>query len=230
MFMLGVLPWVVFARDEAPDITGYWDGMLHIDFIGRMWGPEPGETYGLPLNHKGVQAVKDFDAEYYYNKAENQCRTHGAGYVMRGPFAKHFVYEDEHTLLIRIELEAQTRRIYLDGRPPPSDEHTNLGHSVGRWEDGILKVTTTHMTPYFHERNGAPYSKDAVMEEHFILHDDKYITLVTIIDDPEYLHEPLVRPLTFRKLPDSYEKRFTFEYDCEVIEWEGGAPGALTAE
>ena len=36
--------------------------------------------------------------------------------------------------------------------------------------------------------------------------------------------EPLVRSLTYKKLPASYEKQFYFQYDCEVIEWEGGNP------
>jgi hypothetical protein len=215
----------VRAHDDIPDITGYWNGMLHEEYRIRLWGPEPDEIEGLPLNPNGVKTQENFDPDYYY-KPENQCRHHGGGYVMRGPFARHFIYdeEDENILYIHIELEAQTRTIYLDGRPPPSEEHTSLGHSVGTWENGILTVITTHMTPYFHRRNGVPYSENAHMTEYFIMHDDEYLTLISKIVDPEYLYEPLVRSLTYKKLPDSYEKQFYFEYDCEVVEWEGGNP------
>ena len=223
--ILASAPLVALAQDDIPDITGYWDAMLTEEFRIRLYGPEPGEIDGLPLNEKGREAALNFDPNDYY-KPENQCRKHGGAYVMRGPFAKQFLYEDDNTLVIRIELEAQTRRIYLDGRPPPSDEHTGLGHSVGRWQNGILTVTTTHMTPYYHRRNGVPYSENAVMTEHFLLHDDDYLSLIVKVDDPEYLTEPLVRSLSFKRLPDSYADQFYFEYECEVVEWEGGAPGA----
>ena len=219
-----ILPVAVLAQDEAADIVGYWDALLHEEYRIRLYGPEPGEIDGLPLNEKGREAALNFDPNEYY-KPENQCRNHGGAYVMRGPWARHFVYEDENTLLIRMELEAQTRRIYLDGRPPLSEEHTGLGHSVGEWKNGILSVTTTHMTPYYHRRNGVPYSENAVMHETFVLHDNGYLTLVTKVDDPEYLSEPIVRSVSYKKLPDSYADQFFFEYDCEVVEWEGGAPG-----
>lgn len=223
--ILASAPVLAPAQEAIPDITGYWDAMLTEEFRIRLYGPEPGEIDGLPLNEKGREAALNFDPNDYY-KPENQCRKHGGAYVMRGPFAKQFFYEDDATLVIRIELEAQTRRIYLDGRPPPSEEHTSLGHSVGRWHNGILTVTTTQMTPYYHRRNGVPYSENAVMTEHFFLHDDDYLSLIVKVDDPEYLAEPLVRSLSFKRLPDSYADQFYFEYECEVVEWEGGAPGA----
>ena len=221
---VGYLPLTAsLAQDGVPDITGYWMWLPHEEFRMRLWGPEPGEIGGLPLNEKAIDAAMNFDPNDYY-KPENQCRNHGGAYVMRGPFAKHFLYEDANTLLIRIELEALTRKIYFDGRLPPSEKHTGLGHSVGRWENEVLKVTTTHMTPYYHRRNGVPYSENAVMTEHFFLHDDNYLTVVTKVDDPEYLNEPLVRSISFKKLPDSYASQFNFEYICEIVEWEGGAP------
>ena len=212
------------GQDGAPDFTGYWMWLPHEEFRMRLWGPEPGEIGGLPLNEKAINAAMTFDPNDYY-KPENQCRNHGAAYVMRAPFARQFLYEDTDTLLIRIELEAQERKIYLDGRLPSSEEHTGLGHSVGSWKNEILTVTTTHMTPYYHRRNGVPYSENAVMTEHFLLHDSNYLTIITKVDDPEYLSEPLVRSISFKKLPDTYADQFNFEYDCEIIEWEGGAPG-----
>jgi len=212
------------GHDVIPDITGYWNGTLAEDYRIRLWGPEPGEIDGLPLTYKGREAAENFDPNYYY-KTENQCRKHGGAYVMRSPFARHFYFEDENTLAIAMELEAHTRKIYLDGRSPASEEHTNLGHSVGKWENGILKVTTTHLTPYFHRRNGVPYSENAIMTEHFVLHDDGWLTIIVKVDDPEYLFEPLVRSLDYKKLPANYAKKFSYDYDCEIVEWEGGAPG-----
>jgi hypothetical protein len=41
-------------------------------------------------------------------------------------------------------------------------------------------------------RNGLPRSDRATLTEYFIRNDD-YLTLVTVVDDPVYLTEPLVR-------------------------------------
>ena len=54
--------------------------------------------------------------------------------------------------------ENANRTIWLDGRPHPSEfaEHLWNGFSTGEWENGMLKVTTTHMKQAFIQRNGIP--------------------------------------------------------------------------
>ena len=86
----------------------------------------------------------------------------------------------------------------------------------------MLVVTTTHMRPRYLRRNGVPHSEDAVMTEYF-MRTGEYLSLVTIIEDPEYLREPLVRSVSHKRLPDGYQWDV---YTCEVIEWPGGFPGA----
>lgn len=211
------------AQDSGPEtgILGLWDGLLHEDFVYRLPGPVKGDYAGLPLTEAAVAVADSYDPDDYY-LPENQCLPHGAAYGMRGPMAKEFVYEDEDTLLIRVELEAQERRIHLDGRPWPGGELTWQGHSVGRFEGDMLVVTTTHMRPRYIRRNGVPHSEDAVMTEYF-MRTGEYLSLITVIEDPEFLSEPLVRSVSFRRLPDDYEWDV---YTCEVIEWPGGFPGA----
>jgi hypothetical protein len=94
------------------------------------------------------------------------------------------------------------RVIWLDGRTHPSQyaEHTWGGFSTGEWADGMLKVTTTHMKTSFVQRNGAPASYKSVMTEYYIRHGERMM-LVSIIDDPVYLEEPLVRTSDFRWAP-----------------------------
>ena len=56
----------------------------------------------------------------------------------------------------------------------------------------MLKVTTTHLKEGWLRRNGLPRSDRATLVEYWIRNDD-YLTLVTVVKDPVYLTEPLVR-------------------------------------
>ena len=72
-------------------------------------------------------------------------------------------------------------------------------------------------------RNGVPNSEEAVMTEHFVRHGD-LLTLITIIEDPVFLTEPLDSQ---RQLQPKLDQEFQWiRFPCEVIEWPGGLPGA----
>ena len=91
------------------------------------------------------------------------------------------------------------RVVWMDGRPHPSDfsEHTWDGFSTGVWENGQLVVTTTHMKQGVIQRNGSATSPYGKMVEHFFRHGD-IMTMVSSVDDPIYLEEPMVRSHTWR--------------------------------
>ena len=48
------------------------------------------------------------------------------------------------------------------------------------------------------QRNGVPASDRAIITEHIVRHGD-VLTLVSVVDDPIYLEEPLVRSTTGAK-------------------------------
>ena len=91
------------------------------------------------------------------------------------------------------------RVVWMDGRPHPSDfsEHTWDGFSTGVWENGQLVVTTTHMKQGVIQRNGSATSPYGKMVEHFFRHGE-IMTMVSSVDDPIYLEEPMVRSHTWR--------------------------------
>jgi glyoxylase-like metal-dependent hydrolase (beta-lactamase superfamily II) len=72
----------------------------------------------------------------------------------------------------------------------------------------MLHVTTTHFKQMFQQRNGVPVSPYAVMHEYFIRHGDRMM-LISQIDDPVYLEEPMVRTSTFRWNPGARENAIT---------------------
>jgi hypothetical protein len=71
-----------------------------------------------------------------------------------------------------------------------------------------LKVVTTHLRPGYLQKNGVPYSGNATMEEYFDVFKDPYqgntwMTVTTVVNDPQYLVEPLITHVHFKKIPDN---------------------------
>lgn len=70
------------------------------------------------------------------------CLPQGMPDFWGGPYAFEFLQTDTQ-LNISQEWNEQTRRIYLDGRAHPKDYDPSFnGHSIGRWEGGVLVVDT----------------------------------------------------------------------------------------
>ena len=77
-----------------------------------------------------------------------------------------------------------------------------------RKEADYLKVVTTRMRPGYLQKNGVPYSGDALLEEYFDVFSDPYtkntwLVVTTMVTDPRYLIEPLIMHAHFKKLPDA---------------------------
>jgi hypothetical protein len=83
----------------------------------------------------------------------------------------------------------------MDGRPHPDSSETFVtGHSIGRWEGDTLVVDTAnfddHRSPY---QVGVPSGPQKHVVEKYRLHDDgTRIAMEFMLEDPEYLAEPLV--------------------------------------
>ena len=115
---------------------------------------------------------------------------------------------DAHTQrLLAIHVWAQTteghRVIWMDGRvhPPAWAPHTFRGFSTGEFVGHALVVRTTHMKNGALRRgNGVPQSDQATLTESFVRHGDR-LTNVTVVSDPVYLTEPMVRSSDFYRQP-----------------------------
>jgi hypothetical protein len=112
---------------------------------------------------------------------------------------------------------------------PPRGLATRQGYSVAAWhkvaqikgltivgmnstppptpnQGGSLMIITTHMTPGYLQKNGVPYSEDAVLTEYFdrihLPNGDDYLVETSIVEDPTYLTEPYVTSTQFKKEHD----------------------------
>ena len=87
-----------------------------------------------------------------------------------------------------------TETIWMDGRPHPSENalHTFEGFTTGEWEGDMLTAYTTHIKMGYIRRNGVPSSDRTTVVTHVVRHGD-ILTITTVVEDPIYLTEPLIR-------------------------------------
>ena len=107
-----------------------------------------------------------------------------------------------------------------------------MGFSTGKWEGDVLTVETTHLKTGWVRRNGLAMSDRATMTEHFIRHGD-YLTHVTILHDPAYLTEPLIKTEDFEL--NLHASDASWVYHCRSAEEIVGrrkeeVPGYLPGE
>lgn len=204
------------------DITGYWVSIVNEDWVYRMMTPAKGDRAFVPLNVAGQQVADAWDPAK--DQAEgNECKAYGAGNIMRIPERLHITWVDDNTLQIETDAGMQKRLFHFNGAKWPGGEPQLQGYSVATFEKqpqlraggivhgpaagtgGSLHVVTTHMRPGYLQKNGIPYSGDAILTEfyHLIdLHGTGFLILTSIVNDPTYLRQPYVLSSQFKREPD----------------------------
>jgi len=207
-------------RAAAPiDLTGYWVSVVTEDWRFRMMTPAKGDYPSIPLNAEGRRVADRWDPAKD-EAAGDTCKSYGAAAIMRMPGRIHITWQDDLTVKVETDTGAQTRLFHF-GRPqPPAGPPTWQGFSVAEWEyagggrrgraavqGGDLKVVTTHLRPGYLQKNGVPYSGDAVVTEHFDAlnkepNGDQWLIVTTLVEDPQYLNQPFQRSTHFKRQAD----------------------------
>ena len=211
------------------DLTGLWTPPRPYDEDEPERGPGPSlvEFVGLPINDQARQ----WGLAYRPGRLslpEHQCQVHVVEYIHRGPLQMKIWEERDpvtHQLIaIReaISTYEQQRTIWMDGRPHPSEyaPHTWMGFSTGVWEGNMLTVTTTHIKQGWERRENIPASDEATLIEHYVRHGNM-LTHISVVEDPVYLAEPLVKSQEFILNPDP--NTFNPFWPCDSVE-EGERP------
>jgi hypothetical protein len=205
------------ARAAAPiDLTGYWVAYVTEDWRYRMVTPPKGDYRGVPITKEALQIVNAWDPAA--DEASGaQCRSYGAGAIMRVPGRIRITWQDDDTLRLDTDAGTQTR-LFRFAAFAPSKEKTWQGDSSARWEaagargagpgarSGSLTVTTTNMRAGYLRKNGVPYSEDARITEFFDVSPGpggEMLIVTTIVDDPRYLTQPFIVSSHFKKEADS---------------------------
>jgi len=232
LVVLALLGVPASARAQI-DLNGVWAPIFHEDQPERVPGPELGDYAGLPINDALRLRAESWDASLL-TLPEHQCKPHPSTYGFRGVGNLRIWsdFDDPTQRLVRINTQIQwmeqKRQIWMDGRPhpPPYVAHTWQGFSTGRWEGPVLVVRTTHLKAGWIRRNGVVISDRATMEERFMRHGD-VLTHVSMIADPVYLTEPLIKTNGFRLTPNGVVEPYPCEWVDEVIRAKGEVPHHL---
>jgi glyoxylase-like metal-dependent hydrolase (beta-lactamase superfamily II) len=200
-FIIGIIlaPLLASSAYAQVAMAGEWLPIRHEDIAERGPGPDLGDYLGLPINDAARLRAESWDASRL-TLQEHQCAVHMVSYIYRGPLSLRIWEEKDpdtqKVIAIKhyISTYEQTRTIWMDGRPHPPDyaPHTWMGFSTGKWEGDMLTVTTTHIKMDWIRRNGVAGSDMETLVEHFIRHGD-HMTHVSIVTDPVYLTEPLIK-------------------------------------
>jgi glyoxylase-like metal-dependent hydrolase (beta-lactamase superfamily II) len=211
MTLLGQAPQIPSAtpsQSPAIDLTGYWTPALHEDGMERGAGAELADYGGFPVNEASRLWALSYDPSRVTLR-HHQCEAYLAPYQMRalGNFRIWEERDSRTQRLVAIHVWAQTteghRIIWMDGRPHPPAwaPHTARGFSTGQFSRDALVVRTTHMKHGALRRgNGVPQSDQATLTEFFLRRGDR-LTNVTIVTDPVFLTEPMVRSNDFVRQP-----------------------------
>jgi len=205
------------------DLTGYWVSLVTEDWRWRMMTPPRGDYPSVPLNAEGRRAADAWDPAK--ETAEDKCKAYGAGNIMRVPTRLHITWENENTLQVETDAGQQTRRFMFAPRTAPVATGAAVGgrlqgESTATWEyaggrgpraggavpPAQLKVVTTGMRAGYLQRNGVPYSANAVVTEYFsrVAEPDgqAYLLVTTIVEDPQYLNTRYARSSHFKREAD----------------------------
>ena len=195
-------------RQAAPiDLAGYWVSPIIEDWKYRMVTPTKGVFDAVPLNAEGRKVGESWDPAKD-EAAGEQCRAYGAGGIMRLPGRLRISWQDDTTLKVETDTGTQTRLLRFGTAPAPA-EATWQGHSLAQWNTAArsLKVVTTNLRPGYVRKNGAPYSEKAMVTEYWDLNElpngDRWLTVITKVEDPQYFTRAYTTSSDFKKLPDA---------------------------
>ena len=212
-------------KAAAPiDLTGYWVSIVSEDWRYRMVTPTKGDYQGVPMTPDAVKIADAWNPEAD-TAAGNQCKSYGAGAIMRVPGRVHITWDDDRTLKLEADAGTQTRIFRFD-KPAGKSEPSWQGDSIAQWETpggrggggggrgglntprtGALKVVTTNLKAGYLRKNGVPYSENATVTEYFdVVHarnNDTLLVVTTVVDDPKYLRQPFIVSTQFKKQPDA---------------------------
>ncbi len=208
LFALGltasdVVGQVAATQTSGLDISGSWTTVAETGVGGAAVMLT--DYGGVPFSEAGRLYALTWDPSRWTSR-QQQCMAYEPTRLLHGGGNDRF-WEDRDPFtqrLIDIKMYGQitegTRTIWMDGRPHPPAyaKHSFLGFSTGKYEGNVLTVYTTHLKRNYIRTNGVAMSDQATLVEHFMRHGE-ILTYASIITDPVYLAEPLIRTSLFKR-------------------------------
>lgn len=218
------------AQDAHQNLDGFWNPLFDEDVDERIPGPDQGDYAGLPITAAAASVAQTWDPEVL-TIPYLQCRPHPALYGIRGVGALRIWESLDQQTLHQVAIHTwivaweSQRDIWMDGRPHPPAwaAHSWQGYSVGHWEGDDLLVHTDMFKRGWTRRNGLPTSDQATFDER-MFRDGDILTDVTMITDPQYLSEPLVKSTEYQKADNTNFATYPCREVTEIPRHEGDVP------
>jgi hypothetical protein len=184
------------AAFVAADLSGHWlitpDPNVFLPFA---------EPASWSLTDEGIAAVESFDVNA--DMPDQDCIAQTAPISMLfGGMVDIELGKD--VVLIRVEDHQDHRTIHMNLDSHDGAEFSGQGHSIGRWEDDVLVVDTTHFADHrIGNAIGLPSGSQRHYTERFSLTPDRTQLEYTFqIEDPEYLAEVVTDTMLLAYRPD----------------------------
>ena len=163
------------------------------DGLFRVWSRQYGQSFSLvPDGEFPLTPTAEAARESYDPVADNPipgCTAKGMPMIMSNPLPFEFV-DAGNEIHLRIEEYDLVRIIHMDPDVVAASPSI-LGHSVGRWEDDDLVVTTTQVN-FMHYGSAIALSADVRLLERFAPSDgERRLDYTLTVTDPETFTEPL---------------------------------------
>jgi hypothetical protein len=193
---------------KATSLAGVWNGLR--GFAARKVGP-------IRPTPKGLAAVKTFTVA---TNPVTGCTPYATPFLTSLPYLNEIDVQKDR-ILIRNEFLNVDRTVYMDGRAHPKDgPRSNQGHSIGRWDGSVLVVDTTlfadHLLGNYLGSGAGPRELPSGPQKHVVeryrLSEDRTRLLIDIVvEDPDYLIEPLTMGMEWDYTPKLRLLRFGCE-------------------
>jgi len=205
------------AQEAAPfDLTGYWVALVTEDWRYRMITAPAGDYPGIGLTAKARALANSWDPAADLASG-NACKAYGAGGLMRIPTRLHITWANDNILQIETDAGMQTRLLKFGDAQDNVGAGSLQGVTNAQWlleragrfgpvTSGSIEALTTDMAPGYLRRNGVPYGTGAKLTEYYELlvggDGTEYLTVISILDDPEHLTQLFTTSTNFKREPD----------------------------
>ena len=174
------------ASAHPVDITGPWRNDYQWRVTVDDLEPKP-----VPFTAEGRRV---FEATEPWHDYALRCLALGLPRIFGSPYNMDIVDSGSHYLIVYVEHNTP-RRIWMDGRSAPRETPaTSMGFSVGRWDDDVLVVETTHLTPGWLDGSGLPMAGEGTrIVERYVFSEDRLSIERTMTIHDSYYTAPLAR-------------------------------------
>jgi hypothetical protein len=182
------------AEQPATSIHGTWLSLVGPAFFNLI--PPTVIQATTPQGAAALAAFRDAEGP------GPECVPYTAPLYMSFPGFRRIEARD-NLLVIRGEDSGVDRIVHLDVATHEGVPPSLQGHSIGRWENGVLVVDTAQFTPHqLGNGAGVPSGAGKRLIERFALNADGGLTYSFELEDPEYLKERVTGTSQWLYRPD----------------------------